>query len=106
MDSRRADDLLLGVAKLVQVVDAVKDGALEGNGGVQVVLAAALIDGEAFKDEPLREARLQGADLEDGVHMQLCGAHGRQVLLHATPVDLAPARDLQAETLRAGAGLS
>ena len=83
--------LLLGVAELVQVVDAVEDGALEGHGGVQVVLAAALIHGQPLKYQPLREARLQGADLKYGIHVQLGGAHGRQILLHAAPVYLAPA---------------
>ena len=77
--------LLLGVAKLGQVVDAVQDGTLVGHRGVQEVLSAILVDAEPFKDQPLREARLQGADLKDGVHVQLGGAHGGEVLLHAPP---------------------
>ncbi len=43
-----------------------------------------------LKDEPLREPRLYGSDLEDGVDVQLGRAHRRQVLLHAAPDDLAP----------------
>ena len=39
--------LALGVAKLAEVVDAVEHGALEGDGGVQVVLLARLIHADA-----------------------------------------------------------
>ena len=77
--------LLLGVAELAEIVDAVEDGPLVGNRGIEVVLATVLIHADALKHQPLAIHGLQGADLEDGVHMQLCWAHGSEVLLHATP---------------------
>ncbi len=45
--------LLLGVSKLVQIVNAVQDSALEGHCGIQVVLPAALIDGQPLEHQPL-----------------------------------------------------
>jgi hypothetical protein len=86
-----ATHLFLGVAELGEVVDAVEHGALVGNAGVEVVLLAVLIDAEALEHQPLGESRLQGADLEDRVHVQLGRAHGRQVLLHPPAEDSAPA---------------
>ena len=55
------------------------------------MLAAMLIHADALKHQPLGVGRLQGADLENGVHVQLGGPHGRHVLLHAAPDDGNPA---------------
>ena len=50
------------------------------------------VDGRTLKYQPLGEARLQGADLKQRHDVQLRGAHGRHILLHAAAQDLAPAR--------------
>ena len=76
-------------------MDAVEHRTLVGNRGIQEVLSPVLINAEPLKDQPLREARLKGADLKDGVHMQLGGPHGGQVLLHSTPHNGAPAHVAQ-----------
>ena len=88
--SRTAHHLLLGVAKLGQVVDAIEDCPLASHAGILVVLLAVLIDGEPLEDQPLRKAGLQGADLKHRVHMQLGWAHGGEILLHAPAQNFTP----------------
>lgn len=41
---------------------------------------------------PTTVLRLQGANLKDGVHMQLGGTHGGEVCVHASADDLTPVR--------------
>jgi len=77
-------DLFLGVPKLGKVINAVEHRPFVSNTGVQVMLLAILVHAQALEHQPLGEARLQRADFEDGVHMELGWSHGGQVLLHSS----------------------
>jgi hypothetical protein len=94
--------LCFSVAELGQVLDAVKHRPLVCHAGVQEVLLSRLVHADPLEDQPLREARLERADLEEGHHVQLGGAHGSQVLRHAAPEDGHPAGGKQGEGLGFG----
>lgn len=82
--------LFFGVAELGEVVDAVQHSTFVRNASVEVMLLAVLVDAQSLEHQPLGESWLEWTDLEDGIHVKLCWAHGGQVLLHSTPDDRAP----------------
>mmetsp|Transcript_20753 Transcript_20753/g.67150 ORF Transcript_20753/g.67150 Transcript_20753/m.67150 type:complete len:531 (-) Transcript_20753:214-1806(-) len=88
-------DLLLGIAKVGQVLDAVQHRPLVGQRRVEEVLFALLIDGDAFKDQELGIARLQRPNLEDWVDAEWRWPDRRQHL-HASFDD----RDLELKEAR------
>src|SRR5262245_61084084 len=69
--TRRGTDehigLLSAVPKLLQVLDGIQAGTPVSNVGVQVILLALLIDGNALKDKIFRVAGFDGTGLKDRV---------------------------------------
>src|SRR5262249_19054218 len=68
--------LLAGITEVLQIVDGIETGPAIGDGHVDIVLLAFIIDGQALEHQELRIARFNRARLEDGLL--------QSVLLHST----------------------